>query len=119
MTVKEQVLLFLEKSREKAISGEELAGRLSVSRAAVWKAIKSLQKDGYAIEAVNNKGYTLKKAPDILSAAYIEQCLKKAGFTIHVKTERMVSSKRGQGKEGPFFFFTGRIRALYESFTAP
>lgn len=92
MTVKEQVLLFLEKSREKAISGEEIAGRLSVSRAAVWKAIKSLQKDGYAIEAVNNKGYTLKKAPDILSAAYIEQCLKKAGFTIHVKTERMVSS---------------------------
>lgn len=92
MTVKEQVLLLLEKQRDKALSGEELAGQLSVTRAAVWKAIKSLQKDGYAIEAVNNKGYTLKKAPDILSAAYIEQNLKKAGFAIPVKTERIVSS---------------------------
>lgn len=92
MTVKEQVLLFLEKHRDKATSGEELAGQLSVTRAAVWKAIKSLQKEGYAIEAVNNKGYTLKKAPDILSAAYIEQSLKKAGFGIHVKAERIVSS---------------------------
>lgn len=92
MTVKEQVLLFLEKHRDKAISGEELAGQLSVTRAAVWKAIKSLQKDGYAIEAVNNKGYTLKKAPDILSAAYIGQSLKKAGFEIQVKAERIVSS---------------------------
>lgn len=92
MTVKEQVLLLLEKQRDKALSGEELAGQLSVTRAAVWKAIKSLQKDGYAIEAVNNKGYTLKKAPDILSAAYIEQNLKLAGFSISVKAERMVSS---------------------------
>lgn len=92
MTVKEQALLFLERHRENAVSGEELARQLSVSRAAIWKAIKSLQKDGYAIEGVNNKGYTLTKAPDILSAAYIEQELQKAGFTIPVKTERMVSS---------------------------
>lgn len=92
MTVKEQILLFLEQHRDKAVSGEELAGQLSVTRAAVWKAIKSLQKDGYAIEAVNNKGYTLKKAPDVLSAVYIEQSLKKEGFEIHVEAERMVSS---------------------------
>lgn len=92
MTVKEQVLLLLEKQREKALSGEELAQQLSVTRASIWKAVKSLQKDGYAIEAVNNKGYTLKKAPDILSAAYIEQSLKKAGIEIKVKAEREVSS---------------------------
>ncbi len=92
MTVKEQVLLLLEKQREKAFSGEELAQQLSVTRASIWKAVKSLQKDGYAIEAVNNKGYTLKKAPDILSAAYIEQSLKKAGIEIGVKIEREVTS---------------------------
>ncbi len=92
MTVKEQVLLVLEKQREKAISGEELAQQLSVTRASIWKAVKSLQKEGYAIEAVNNKGYTLKKAPDILSAAYITQSLKKAGMEIEVKVEKEVSS---------------------------
>ncbi len=92
MTVKEQVLLLLEKQREKALSGEELAQQLSVTRTSIWKAVKSLQKDGYAIEAVNNKGYTLKKAPDILSAAYIKQSLKKAGIDIEVKVEKEVSS---------------------------
>ena len=37
-----------------------------------------LQKEGYAIEAVNNKGYILKMAPDVLSGVYIEEHLKKA-----------------------------------------
>ena len=78
MSVKEQVLLLLEESRDKALSGQEIADRLKVTRAAVWKAVKGLQTEGYAIEGVNNKGYLLEKAPDILSAAYIEQALRKA-----------------------------------------
>ena len=57
MTIKEQVLLLLENNREKFFSGEEIAQQLSVSRASIWKAVKGLQKEGYAICAVNNKGY--------------------------------------------------------------
>lgn len=92
MGVKEQVLLLLENQRESFFSGQEIADRLSVTRASVWKAVKALQKDGYAIEAVTNKGYILKKAPDVLSAAYIEQELAAAGVRLKVKVEKKVDS---------------------------
>lgn len=92
MTVKDQVLLLLEDQREVFLSGQEIAQKLSVTRASVWKAVKALQKEGYAIEAVNNKGYILKMAPDVLSAAYIEEGLKKAGILLEVQVEKMVDS---------------------------
>lgn len=99
MTVKEKVLLLLEKQKGNALSGQELAEELGVTRASVWKAVKALVKDGYAIEAVNNKGYTLQKAPDILSAAYIEQSLKKETIMIDVKVERNVTSTNTRLKQ--------------------
>lgn len=92
MTIKEQVLLLLEDHREEFFSGEEIAGMLSVSRAGVWKAVKTLQKEGYAIEAVNNRGYVLRKAPDVLSAAFIGQELAKSGISLHIQVEKQVDS---------------------------
>lgn len=92
MGVKEQVLLLLENQRESFFSGQEIADRLSVTRASVWKAVKALQKEGYAIEAVTNKGYILKKAPDVLSAAYIEQELMTVGVKLKIKTVKRVDS---------------------------
>ena len=47
------------------VSGEYIAERLGVSRAAVWKQIKSLRNMGYEIESVKNKGYRLVSRPDI------------------------------------------------------
>jgi BirA family biotin operon repressor/biotin-[acetyl-CoA-carboxylase] ligase len=40
-----------------------------VSRAAVWKHIKALERDGYGIEAVPSKGYRLLSAPDRIVAS--------------------------------------------------
>ena len=40
----ERVLELLEQHRGRAVSGEELAGRLGVSRNAVWKAIEELRR---------------------------------------------------------------------------
>ena len=62
MIVKDEVLLLLENHRGDFFSGQEIADLLSVTRASVWNAGKSLQKDGYGIEAVNNNGYKLKQA---------------------------------------------------------
>jgi len=39
---------------------------MSVSRAAIWKHIQKLRKDGYIIESSPKKGYILKKASDLL-----------------------------------------------------
>jgi BirA family biotin operon repressor/biotin-[acetyl-CoA-carboxylase] ligase len=73
MSVKTEVLTRLEEKKGESISGETLAAGLGVSRAAVWKAIRALQAEGYHIEAVNNKGYCLMPDNDILS----EEVLKR------------------------------------------
>jgi BirA family biotin operon repressor/biotin-[acetyl-CoA-carboxylase] ligase len=52
-------------TEEKFVSGESLAKKLNVSRTAIWKQIKILQKYGYKIETVKNKGYRLISRPDI------------------------------------------------------
>ncbi|HJK20669.1 MAG TPA: biotin operon repressor, partial [Methanocorpusculum sp.] len=59
MTTKASVLRILEENRDRFFSGEEIASMLGVSRSAVWKAVKSLEADGYAVSAVTNKGYCL------------------------------------------------------------
>lgn len=75
MNTREKLLELLEANRGVYFSGEEIAGRLSVSRAAVWKAVKTLQNAGYAIDAVTNKGYCLSRATDILSVQGIRKYL--------------------------------------------
>ena len=98
MTVKEQVLLLLENHRGEFFSGQEIAEQLSISRAGVWKAVKALQKEGYAIEAVSNRGYVLHRAPDVLSAAFIGQKLQEKNILLHVQVEKMVDSTNNELK---------------------
>lgn len=85
MSLKNDVLSELMKSRD-YISGEELAKKFNKSRAAVWKAIKALQKEGFVINAVTNKGYMLSDENDLLSAERIKTLLKKDIKTIHYQS---------------------------------
>ena len=48
------------------LSGEEMCEMLGVSRAAVWKAVNALRRDGWEIEAVTGRGYRLLGEPDKL-----------------------------------------------------
>lgn len=73
MTTKERLFTLLEARQGSFVSGEELAETLHLSRAAVSKAMKALRQEGYAIEAVTNRGYRLSGECDILS----EQGVKK------------------------------------------
>ena len=43
MTVKSSLLEMLEKNKGEVLSGESIAGELGCTRAAVWKAVKSLR----------------------------------------------------------------------------
>lgn len=75
MSLKKDVLDALENA-DGYISGEELAAKFSKSRAAVWKAIKSLQKDGYKIDAVTNRGYALCGESTVINAEEISRNMK-------------------------------------------
>lgn len=78
MSLKNDIIKALEENREYAVSGQELADMLHVSRAAVWKAIKALQNDGYQITAGTNKGYILKSETDVLSEQGIKLYMEKS-----------------------------------------
>ena len=60
------VLELLEQA-EGFLSGESMARQLGISRAAVWKQVKNLRKQGYEIQAVTNVGYRLTGRPELLS----------------------------------------------------
>ena len=53
--LKNDVLAALKRA-ERSVSGAELSKTLGVSRAAVWKAVESLRKEGYEIEAPERGG---------------------------------------------------------------
>lgn len=75
LKTKEKLLELFENNKGIYFSGEEIAENLSVSRAAVWKAVKDLQSRGYNIDAVRNKGYSLSAQTDIISVQGIEKYL--------------------------------------------
>ncbi len=59
-------ILALLRERADYVSGQELCEIFGVSRTAVWKAVGQLRKEGYSIEAVQNKGYRLNfEEPDV------------------------------------------------------
>ena len=72
MNTKEQVLQALITASGSFRSGEALAQSLGISRAAVWKAVRALQNEGYAIDAVTRRGYRLNEDNDMLSAAAVQ-----------------------------------------------
>ncbi len=104
MELKQQVLKILEENRGVSMNGAKIADQLFVTRSAVWKAIKSLQKDGYVIHAVTNRGYCLISDNDIVSAESIRPYLREraADFTLEVResvtsTNTLAKELAGQG----------------------
>lgn len=65
-------ILTLLRERKDYVSGQELCGRFGVSRTAVWKAIGQLKKEGYEIEAVQNRGYLLRESEDVFGQHELE-----------------------------------------------
>lgn len=101
MTTKEKLLTLLESQQGAFVSGEEIAGALSVSRAAVWKAIRVLRQEGYPIDAATNRGYRLLNQGDILSAQGAKKYLKQPlSITVSPTVESTNSVLRGLAEQG-------------------
>ncbi len=56
------------------VSGQEIADRLGVTRAAVWKAIRALREEGYDIRGRTGSGYYLADC-DVLTPSSIAACI--------------------------------------------
>lgn len=68
MTRDALLLSLLRAAGDDSVSGEVLAARLGISRAAVWAHIRELRSLGYDIAASPHLGYCLLSAPDLLHA---------------------------------------------------
>ncbi len=68
---KQTVLKLLQSSSGKFISGEGISSELGITRAAVWKAVNALRRDGYDIDARKSQGYRLMDAPNRLTETEI------------------------------------------------
>ncbi|TDQ41503.1 biotin--[acetyl-CoA-carboxylase] ligase [Aureibacillus halotolerans] len=66
-TIKRRLFALFQAHPGVFLSGEEAAKELECSRAAIWKHVKELQSEGFAIEAVNRKGYRLVSVPEAMT----------------------------------------------------
>ena len=99
MTTKEYVLRLLEEHKGFPLSGSQIAAKLGVSRAAVWKAVQSLLDCGYPITAANNRGYCLEATSDILSRESILPYLHNPAFYPEIRVLDSVDSTNQEAKK--------------------
>lgn len=105
MTLKNEILSLLLSS-DSYISGEEIAVKFNKSRAAVWKAVKSLQAEGYGISAQTHRGYRLTDSRNLVSVqgirAYLKSDIALEYFASVDSTNNVCKRMLADGREGTF-----------------
>ncbi|MDD5449949.1 MAG: biotin--[acetyl-CoA-carboxylase] ligase [Candidatus Omnitrophica bacterium] len=76
----DEKILALMRDREEYISGEEISRELGISRAAIWKHIDKLRREGYDIASAPHYGYKIVSAPDRLIREEVSWGLKTRRF---------------------------------------
>ena len=93
------LLDLLYENESEYISGEAIAAKFGVTRAAVWKAVADLKKRGYNIESKTNNGYKLHKSFDILNEYEIKSRLQSQGFDFDVVYTQITTSTNDDAKK--------------------
>ena len=70
--MRKNIIDFLKSNKDNFISGAQIANKLGVSRAAVWKHIQELRKNGYKISSSEHNGYMLQEVPDLLMPSEVQ-----------------------------------------------
>lgn len=90
--IREKLLSALSDSPDDFLSGQALADIAGCSRAAVWKHIEELRKEGFVLEAVRKKGYRIIGAPDSVTANKLKIGLKTKTLGQNIHYEETVGS---------------------------
>jgi BirA family biotin operon repressor/biotin-[acetyl-CoA-carboxylase] ligase len=109
------ILRELLDSEENWVSGAVLAGKLGVSRVAVWHHMEKLRAQGFEFEARRARGYRLAAPPEALHAALIELQVKvrPSSFSLMVleevdSTNDEAARQLALGRATPFAVFAHR-----------
>ena len=96
--MRNKILQILRQSGNKYISGEEMAEKLGVSRAAVWKHIKEMRSQGYNIESLARNGYNLREAPDAMLSGEISNGLETKTIGCRIICHEEIDSTNNAAK---------------------
>ena len=66
-STRNKLIHLLANSNSQYVSGQMLSEKLNISRSAVWKQMKNLEKAGYKLDAKPNQGYRILSYPDDVS----------------------------------------------------
>ncbi|KEH89961.1 biotin--[acetyl-CoA-carboxylase] ligase [Clostridium novyi] len=97
--MKEEIINLLKENEDNFISGEKISEKLGISRAAVWKHIKSIKEDGYEIESVSRKGYKLISSPDLLTFEEVNPYLNTKYIGKDIRYYNTIDSTNTKAKE--------------------
>lgn len=98
MALRNKILQILRQSGNKYISGEDMAEKLGVSRAAVWKHIKEMRSQGYNIESLARNGYILREAPDAMLSGEISNGLETKTIGCRIICHEEIDSTNNEAK---------------------
>lgn len=106
METQKTLYSLLADSGEEYLSGAEIAAALGITRAAVWKRIRKLESEGYAIEAVPNRGYRLAGS-DVVSEETLRKYLGDDADRFHLQVVSTITSTntvlKSRAAESPEF----------------
>lgn len=112
------ILVKMLQTKEKFVSGALLAADIGVSRVSIHSHLEQLRKEGFAIEAIRNRGYRVTKLPitiqkDLLNA-YLK-ILKIQTPVIHLRemdsTQNEAERQISNSTTLPFVVITGKQTA--------
>ena len=110
MDVRDRIIALLADGRFH--SGQALGKQLSLTRAAIWKHIRTMAELGLTVEAIRGKGYRLREPLELFDAEKIialiqsEQRARIAGLEIH----RELDSTSEYLKRGASLHESGKFR---------
>ncbi len=91
------------------ISGNHLAEQLGITRPAIWKKLRKLREQGFVINAVRNRGYSLIREPEILHPGLLQYYLKETAVPMDLICFPVIDSTNNEaerqctyGRKSPF-----------------
>ena len=107
MTTKQALLELLLSAPGEDFSGQGLADRLGISRMAVSKAARELQKQGWQISASSGRGYRLEAGSDALTAEAFAAAWAGGGYPLPCPAAAVLPSLESTNKTAKEMAFSG------------
>ena len=93
------ILKLLQENKGTFVSGEQISEEMGITRAAIWKSIDGLRKEGYEIESKTKLGYRLVASPDRATAENVGARITTRVVGQHISYFEQIDSTNTYAKQ--------------------